>query len=193
MYEARFDQSALDFATRLADRHGAIFKPGGGKFLFVPRGSQKTLAGGAMSNVIIRKSETEEWSIEGKPRPKYGRVVAKWHDPATGKTQFENELTGGDGPIRALKNAYKTKEEAQEAAKSEATNQNRGRASGSFTQYGRTDVSAEANVIAIDFGQGVDGLWRGDNIQHVFTAGSGGSFKTTTNVKAPETPKDTAA
>ena len=182
-YEARYDQSVLDFATRLADRYNAIFKPGGGKFLFVPRGA------GTMGAIHISKSECASWSIQGKPRPKFKQVAAKWHDPKTGKTEFEKEDTGGKGPIRVLKNPYRTKEEAKEAAKSEGIKQNRESSSGHFEQYGRIDASAEADVMASGFGQGIDGQWRADQVEHTFEAGGGG-FKTKVNVKAPESQKE---
>jgi phage protein D len=147
------------------------------------------LSGGLMKPLLLSRQETDTWSIEGKPRPKYGRVVAKWHDPKTGKTQFEGEDTGGDGPIRSLKNPYKTQAEAKEAAKSEAIKQNRGRGSGSFTRYGMMEATAEVDVIASGYGQGVDGLWRSDQVEQTFTAGSSGGFKTMVNVKAPEAVK----
>lgn len=184
-YEARYDQSVLDFATRLADRYNAIFKPGGGKFIFVKRGNQAN-----MKTVIITKSECASWSVEGQPRPKYSKVVAKWHDTETGKTMFEKEDTGGKGPMRLLKHPYRTKEEAKLAAKAEGINQNRNSASGCFEQYGRIDASAEATVKAVGFGQFIDGEWRADQVDHLFEAGSGGGFKTTINVKAPEKQKE---
>ncbi len=67
-YEARRDQSPLDFATRLADRHNAIFKAGGGRFLFVSRGSRKKSSGGSLAPVLITRPECRDWSISGKPR-----------------------------------------------------------------------------------------------------------------------------
>ena len=79
--------------------------------------------------------------------------------------------------------------EAKEAAKSEAIKQNRGRGSGSFTRYGMMEATAEVDVIASGYGQGVDGLWRSDQVEQTFTAGSSGGFKTTVNVKAPEAVK----
>lgn len=188
-YEARFDQSSLDFATRLADRFGAIFKPGPDGFLFVPRGSQKMISGGTMQPIILNKRDTDTCEINGKPRAKYGRVAAKWHNPATGKTAFETEETGGDGPIRTLKNSFKTQAEAKAAAKAEATKQNRGRADGHFERWGLVTATAEVDVIATGFGQSVDGLWRSDQVEQTFRAGNGGGFKTRINVKAPETPR----
>ena len=186
-YEARRDQSPLDFATRLADRHNAIFKAGGGRFLFVSRGSRKKSSGGSLAPVLITRSECRDWSISGKPRPRYGKVVAKWHDPKEGKTRFETVDTGGKGPIRTIKSHFKNREDARQGAKAEATRLNRERAEGHFTQYGRVDATAEADVIASGFGPAENGMWRARAVAHSFERSAG--FITTIEVEAPETPK----
>lgn len=186
-YEARHDQSVLDFATRLADKYNAIFKPGGGRFLFVPRGSQKKLTGGSMSAVNIDISECSNWSIETKPRPNYGNVAAKWYDPDKGETMIATHKTDDDGPTRTLKHKARNQAEANEAAKAEAARLNRARGSGSFTVPGRTDVTAEIDVIATGFGPIENGKWRCKAVEHHFEPSGG--YTTTIEVEAPETPK----
>lgn len=186
-YEARQAQSSLDFATRLADRHNAIFKAANGIYLMVPRGSQNKLSGGAMRALSIRRSECKEWEITGKPRPRYGRVVAKWHDTKEGKTKFETEATGGLGPIRTIATHFKSQADAKAAAKAEATRLNRAKGEGHFTQYGRVEATAEIDVVASGFGPAEDGLWRAKAVEHTFSKGDG--FQTTIEVEAPESGK----
>lgn len=186
-YEARFDQSALDFATRMADKYNAIFKAGGGKFLFVPRGSQKKASGGTVSTVHVHINECASWSIESKPRPNYSKVAVKWYDEKKGQTDTEEHTIGGDGPVRTIKHKARDKAEAKEQSKAEAARLNRGRGSGQFTQYGRLDVSAEADVIAEGFGPIENGKWRCKAVEHTF---DDGGFTTTIEVEAPETPKN---
>jgi phage protein D len=186
-YEARQAQSALDFATRLADRHNAIFKPANGIYLMVPRGSQNKLSGGAMRALSILRSECKDWEISGKPRPRYGRVVAKWHDTKEGKTKFETEVTGGQGPIRLIETHYKNQADAKAVAKAEATRLNRAKGEGHFTQYGRVEATAEIDVVASGFGPAENGLWRAKAVEHTFSKGDG--FQTKVEVEAPETGK----
>ncbi len=190
-YEARWNQSALDFGTRMADKYNAVFKPAGGKFLMVPRGRQQMLSGARMSSLIIKKSEWTNCTMSGKPRPKHGRVVAKWHDPAAGKTEFESVSTGGKGPLKSLSNTYKSKDEAKAAAEAEGTRLNRESSEGSFTGPGIPWATAEQDVVAMDWGQGIDGAWRADQVEQKFESGNGG-YTTTVNVKAPETQKEAA-
>ena len=171
----------------LADKNNAIFKPADGKFLFVPRGSQNKLSGGAMSAVNIHINQCSDWSIETRPRPNYSKIAAKWYDPAKGKTEIEEHKIGGDGPVRTIKHKARNKAEAKEAAKSEAARLNRARGFGHFSQPGRTDVSAEVDVIASGFGPIENGKWRGKAVEHRFEPSSG--FTTTIEVEAPETPK----
>ena len=185
-YEARFDQSPLDFATRMADKYNAIFKPAGGKFLFVPRGSQKKSSGGSMSAVEIHISECSDWDIETKPRPNYSKVAVKWYDADKGKTETEEHEIGGDGPVKTVKHKARNKAEAKEKAKAEAARLNRGRGDGYFTQPGRTDVSAEVDVTASGFGPIENGKWRCKAVEHEF---GGDGYTTTIEVESPETPR----
>lgn len=88
-YETRFDQSAPDFATRLANKYNAIFKAGGGRYLIVLRVSQKKFSGGSMGAVEVHMSECSDWSIESKPRPNYSKVAAICYDPAKGEPKLK--------------------------------------------------------------------------------------------------------
>lgn len=185
-YEAKFDQSPYDFATRLADKHNAIFKPGGGKNIFVPRGSQNMLSGGVMSIIVIRRSECADWSIQTKPRPQYSEVQTKYYDPDKALTKIEKHKIGGSGPIRTIKHHAKNQDEAKAHSKSEAARLNRDRGTGHFTQYGRMDASAEADVIASGFGPIENGLWRAAAVEHKL---DDSGFMTTIEVESPETPK----
>lgn len=182
-YEPRFDQSTLDFATRLADKHNALFKPGGGTMLFVPRGHQGKLSGGIMTGITLRPEDCSDWEISGKPRQKYGKAAAKYYDPATGETKFESFATGQDGPIRMLKRKFRDRAEAKRAATAEGTRLNRGKASGFFSMEGLLTATAEIDVTAIGFGPIEDGLWRGESVEQRF---NGGGFRTTINVESLE-------
>ena len=51
---------------------------------------------------------------------------------------------------------------------------------------GIVSATAEQDVIASGFRDGVNGRWRADKVDHTFQSGSGGKFTTSVAVKAPE-------
>lgn len=185
-YEAKHDQSAYDFATRLADKYNAIFKPGGAILLFVPRGSQNKVSGGSMTAVNIDISDCSDWSIETRPRPLYSKVAVKHYSAEKAITEVEEYDFAGGGPVRTLKHKARNKAEAKEMATAEAARLNRARGSGNFTVPGRTDVTAEVDVIATGFGPIENGKWRCKAVEHRFDQSG---YTTTIEVESPETPK----
>lgn len=120
--------------------------------------------------------------MQGKSE--HSNVVAKWHDPKTGQTKFEKVQTGSKGPLRTIQEHFKDQADAKSGAKAEATKLNRKGASGSFTQYGRVDASAEVDVFAFGFGPAENGKWRAKAVEHTFSKSDG--FKTTIEVETPE-------
>lgn len=185
-YEARFDQSAFGFATELARRYNAVAKPGNGKLIFAKKGKASSVGGLPMTPILIAKSQCSEWSFDLKPRPRHGKVAAKWFDREQGKLRFETEATGGQGPIRMLPHPFKTQDEAKKAAKAEGVNLNRATGSGSFTIPGRPSANAEADVIASGFRSDINGKWRAVTVTHEF---SRDGYSTSVEVEAPEEQK----
>lgn len=186
-YEARFNQSAVDFATRLATRYGAVAKPGGGKYVFVKKGAAANAAGAALSSIIIPKSAADDWDFEIEPRPRHGRVAAKWFDRAKGKTVFEIEKTGLEGPLMVLPHVFKSADEAKEAAKSAGVDANRKTGSGTVTIEGTPAATAEADVyLTTGWRPEVAGKWRAKTVTHTFDEGG---YTTQVAVEAPEEQK----
>lgn len=185
-YEARFNQSAVAFATDLARRYDAVAKPAGGKLVFTKKGKAASASGAALPAIAISKGDCESWSFDIQPRPRHGKVTAKWFDRAAGKLKFETVSTGGKGPILMLPHPFKTADEAKKAAGAEGVAMNRKTGSGSFTLPGRPSASAEADVIASGFRPDINGKWRAVTVTHKF--GDDG-YRTTVDVEAPEEQK----
>ncbi|MEM7300916.1 MAG: late control protein [Pseudomonadota bacterium] len=185
-YETRNNQPALDFANRLADKYNAIFKAGGGKYIFVPRGSQSKPGGGTVAGITVDRFECEDWEIKTEPRPSYSKVGVHWYDEKKSKTELEEAETGLDGPTHRLPHKARHKAEAKALAEAEAARLNRKTGSGHFTQYGRTDASAEMDVTAINFGPIENGKWRCSAVENEF---SDNGWRTTIEVEAPEKGK----
>lgn len=176
-YVARYEQSAVDFLTKLADRHGAIFAVKDRKFLFVRPGT--------LPAITIDKSECESWSFDVEPRPLYGRTQAGWFDRQAGEVRFEDHSMGLQGPLKRLRRIMPTQGEAKAAAKSEGDRLGRGTGSGSITLAGRPEILADAPIQTTGFRAEASGLWRCNGVDHVFAE----TYKTTVSVEAPEEGK----
>lgn len=185
-YEARVNQSAVEFAMRQAQKYGAVAKPGGGKYVFAKKGKAASVSGQPLAPILIHKSDCEGAEFDIKPRPRHGRVAAKWFDRAEGKIKFETVSTGAQGPLKSLPHTFRNAEEAKAAAQSAGTDANRKTGSGSFTFAGRPTARAEADVIATGFRPETNGKWRAETVTHEF--GEDG-YLTTVQVKAPEEQK----
>lgn len=185
-YEARFNQSAADFATRLAERYGAIAKPAGGRYVFTRKGKAASVSGRPLASIAIRKSDCESAEFDIPPRPRHARVVAKWFDRALGRMRFVTVQTGEEGPLKSLQHTYRTEADAKAAAESAGQETNRKTGTGSFTIAGRPSARAEADVIATGFRPEVSGLWRATTITHTF---DDDGYRTEVAVEAPEAQK----
>jgi len=185
-YEARYNQSALAFATALARRYDAVAKPGGGKLVFTCKGKGASASGQQLPQIMILRGQCESWDFDLQPRPRHGRVVAKWFDRAAGKLKFETVSTGGKGPILSLPHTYRSQGEAKKAAEAEGVARNRKTGSGRFTLPGRPSAGAEADVIASGFRDDINGKWRAVTVTHEF---SRSGYTTEIEVEAPEQQK----
>lgn len=176
-YVARYEQSAADFLTRLADRVGGMFAVKDGKFLLLQRGILPT--------TVIDKSECESWSFDVEPRPLFGKVQAGWYDRSKNAVAYEEEATGRDGPAKRLRKVFASAAEAKAAAKSEGQRLGRATGSGSITLAGRPDIMADAPIQTTGFRTGASGLWRCGGIDHVYDD----TYKTIIELEAPEEGK----
>lgn len=176
-YVARYEQSATDFLTRLADRVGGMFAVKGGKFLFLKRG--------ILPAASIDKSECVSWSFDVEPRPLYGKVQAGWYDRSKNAVTYEDSETGLEGPSRRLRKVFASPDEAKAAAKSEGDRLGRATGSGTITLAGRPDIMADAPIMTTGFRPEANGLWRCGGVDHVYED----SYTTTIELEAPEEGK----
>lgn len=176
-YIARYEQSAVDFLTRLADRVGGMFAIKDGKFLFLKRG--------LLPSAVIDKSECESWSFEVEPRPLFGKVQAGWYDRSKNAVTYEEESTGQQGPVKRLRKVLGSADEAKKAAKSEGQRLGRATGSGTITLAGRPDIMADAPIMTTGFRSEANGLWRCGGVDHVYDD----TYKTTIELEAPEEGK----
>lgn len=185
----RWDQSRMDFITRLADEVGGIVKPAGGRLIVQKQGSGLSASGKPLAPIIIHKDECSEWEINPDGRMQYGTVIATWIDPASGKSRREKLETGLSGPELVLREPFETQARAKAAARAEKERRNRNTANGSFTVMGRPEAQAGAPVTAIGFRDGISGEWRATVVEDVFESGDDGGYDTIISVKPPNAGK----
>lgn len=176
-YIARTNQSSMDFLTRLAERHGALFSIKAGKLLFLERGKQAALT--------IDKSDCSGWSFTIDPRPRHGSTEAGWFDRASGETRFETHATGLEGPVKRLRYAMPTREQAAAAAKSEGDALGRRTGDGSIDLAGKPEAMADMPINLTGFRPEVNGEWRAGTVTHEF----GDAYTTSIELVAPEQGK----
>ncbi|MCX5512297.1 hypothetical protein C3941_09520 [Kaistia algarum] len=180
---ARWEASPQDFATRLAEEHGAVAKPGGGKLSVTKRGSGKAASGEDLPIIRVQRRGSLGWSINGEPRPRVGKVTASWHDAKTGRSKTVEASTGKDGPAHSIIHPRASEAEAKAAAEAKARELTMLTGSGHFIETYDPTRSAGAKVIATGFGDGVDGEWVSETIEATFDK-DGGAIQVI-NVKAP--------
>jgi phage protein D len=186
-YRLWFNQSIIDFATELAEEHGARVKSAGGKLIAVKRGAGKSAGGGQFTPIEIRRRRGFAYDIEIEPRPEVGSVAASWHDEKTGKRKVAKHKTGRDGPIHMLPHPFRSEDEAKTAAESEAYEMGNNSGTGHFENPGLPHAHAEAPVTVSGFGFPIDGRWKAEGVEKVWDAEGG--FTTTVEVKAGDDQK----
>lgn len=177
-YIARTEQSSVDFLTRLADRHGALFSVKDTTFLFLRRGE-------ILAPITIYRNECESWEFDIEPRPQYSATEAGWFDRSKGEVEYETYSAGSTGPRKRLRNIHASPVEAKAAAKSESERLGRATGSGSLTLMGRPEVMADAPLVTQGFRKEANGRWRVAGVDHTFEE----TYMTTIKLEAPETGK----
>ncbi len=187
-YRMRWDQSVIDFGSELGAEIGAIVKPAGGSLVVMASGSGAAGSGQALPPIMISKRAGYGWEIEIDPRPVYGHVAAAWHDKAAGRRRMAKRATGRDGPYHVMQQIYRSEADAERAVDAEAYALGNNSGSGHFEMPGAPTARAEAHVIATGFGDGIDGRWVAESVEHECTKGRG--FVTTVTVGSGEEAKD---
>lgn len=162
-YVLRWEASPIDFANRLAGEAGGVVKPAGEQLVVMKRGAGRG-GTGALPPIAITRVGCNGWRIHGEPRPRFGDVLASWHDRAGGRRKTETHKTGRRGPRHELTHPRATQDEAKRAAEARATELTTETGGGWFRIPYRLHFQAGAIVLASGFGTGVDGPWVAQSI-----------------------------
>ncbi len=175
------DESDMNFLTRVAQDHDAIATVKGETLLFVGRGEGRTASGLPMLPVPITKSGKLKWSMTLAARGDFRSVEAYWQDQEAGTRQT---VTVGEGaPVRKLRHAYPTEDEARSAAQARLDEAQRGKDTLKVEMPGNPLIAAEGQILAIGFRIGVRGLWSITRARHRL---NGRGFTTSIETEKPK-------
>jgi phage protein D len=88
-YRLRWNQSAIDFATDLADEIGAITKPQAGRLVIRKRGAGASASGLTLPAITVHHDPSYAYEFTIEPRPDFKETETPWFDPALGITRLE--------------------------------------------------------------------------------------------------------
>lgn len=162
-------ESDLNILTRLAEEHGALFKPAGGYLIFCPRGLCQTPDGTPLPPVLLSRADITNWQAALTERQFCRAVKAKWRDKASNNERW---LTVGEGePVTMLRNAYRSEADALSAAESKLRSLARGRTSLSLSLPGHMQAAAEYPLRMSNINPLADGDWVIQRVEHRLDAG----------------------
>lgn len=164
---AHFDQteeSDISFLVRVAQRHGAIVKPGGGKLALAKRGESRSATGEELPTVTLDASECTRWSMSITTRDTVGTVVAYYQDQDAAERR---QVSAGEGdPVRRMRHNYPDQESAEAAAQSELDRRERRENRFSASMPGAPTLTGEGQLALTGFRPGLVTRWLISKVTH---------------------------
>jgi uncharacterized protein len=142
------DESDISFLNSLAKDYGAFVKLSLGRMLFFRKGTSISTSGKELPTIKLSSKELSNWKLRVSDMEKFGKVIAKWHNFATGKE--EDVFAGTDDPAYTMRYKFVSSSRALEAAKAKLAEFKRGTENLNFSTSGNPNLSAENKVIFTD-------------------------------------------
>lgn len=174
-YMLRWRQSAIDFATGLADDAGALVKPMDGKILVLKRGSLQSVSGQELPTIDMPFDSNYEFDFEFEPRFDYAGVSASYLDTDKGTLEEQkNASAESKGAASALPHPYASQDAAKQAADAAAAETEGFTANGLFRKVGDPTAVSGAAVKCTGFGTPIDETeWEAVAVTHDVVPNSG--------------------
>ena len=168
------DEGNSNFMLRLAEERDAVFKPAGGKLIFMKRAKGQTVTGVDVPMVYLTLGSPQpsaakpywakllgsedSYRLTVAERENFKSVTAYYHDVSAAERKA---VTIGDGdPSRKLIGNYATPAEAAQAADAEMRRIGRGKSAPTFNCEGDPLLVSEGKVTADDtMGSDLEGEW----------------------------------
>lgn len=151
------NESDIALLTRIAQQYGAVVKPANGYLLLTTDAAGKTASGSQMPVFKLSPGQVRTWQCRFSSRCNVKRVIATYHDVASGNT--EQVSIGSGEPVYRILYTYPSQAEAQAAAKARVKTVKGGRDSLSITMDGQSEfmsMVAEGYVQLNGFGDRED-------------------------------------
>lgn len=142
------DESDISFLSSLAQSYGAFVKLSLGKLLFFRKGTSISSSGKELPTIKLTAKEISDWKLRVSDMQKFGKVIAKWHNFATGKE--EDVFAGTDDPAYTMRYKFVSSSRALEAAKAKLDEFKRGAENLSFSISGNPHLNAENKITFTD-------------------------------------------
>ena len=166
-YRLRWRQSAIGFATDLADEIGGIIKPQMGMMIVRARGAGRSPSGAALPELLIERVPGYGYEIDLEPRTGHKTVDAPFFDPAKGRLKREEAETAAKAARFMLMHPSASEGEAKINAKAAGEQLARYTGTGSHDMPGTALAVGGAPVKLSGFGADADGLdWQTSSAAH---------------------------
>jgi phage protein D len=142
------DESDISFLNSLAKDYGAFVKLSLGRLLFFRRGISISESGKELPTTKFSATQISDWKLRVSDMEKFGKVIAKWHNFATGKE--EDVFAGTGDPAYTMRYKFVSADRALEAAKAKLAEFKRGAENLTFSTQGNPNLSAENKITFTD-------------------------------------------
>ncbi|PHR24367.1 MAG: hypothetical protein COA37_06440 [Hoeflea sp.] len=173
-YRLRWNQSAIDFATDLADEIGAITKPQAGQLVIRKRGAGASASGLTLPAITVHHDPSYAYEFTIEPRPDFKETETPWFDPALGITKLEKAARGKAASLTTFMHPFASEIEAKIGGKAVSQQLSRNTGSGFIEMAGNAAVTAGSPIIPMGFGSAVSAIeWEAASVEHEFTPDPG--------------------
>lgn len=175
-YWAMANESFFSWGARIAEELGATFKAMGGKAVFVPRNSGKSVSGQPLQTVRAEVGvNLINWRLSPvQNRARYRKARVRHYDRKEAKWKVEDvEIDGAldSDLVETVKAA--NKDNAKDRATANSEESKRGKGGGSITIDGDPAAQAQAPCVVAGVRAGIDGDYRITSATHTLSRGSG--------------------
>jgi uncharacterized protein len=177
-YIAASEESDMNFLTRIARRHDALFAPKNGKMMFVRCGEGKSMTGLDIPSVIIRgpgsggipvfalvPGDVIDYQASADDRSKHGKTKSSHYDRKKGKREFRHGKSTA-GVDYQTRHPHPNKAEADAEAAGKGKELERSLGSLSLTVIGDPGLASDLTATVIGVRSFVDGEWRIKSATH---------------------------
>lgn len=161
--EYQSEESDLNFLTRLAKDHDAVFKVAGGKFVFLGRDEI------VLPAVVIRKGDLSECTVEADDRAEHKKARAHYHKKGETKREAEEDDGAAEGGEFTLRHPFASKEVAEACAKAKKRQLERAAKTIQGKGPGNVRIMAGVQLVTVIGGELYDGTWRCRTATHEIT------------------------